>query len=70
MAKEGTKGQGWHGASEAHGEVGAKGGKKTAERHGPEFYSEIGHKGGKKSSGKFQKGSERARQAGREGGSK
>ncbi len=63
-------GRGWHGDSAGHAEAGRKGGEKVAEERGPEFYSEIGRKGGEMSPGKFEEGSERAREAGRKGGKK
>lgn len=63
------RGRGFFGNSEQHAKAGRKGGEATAKAHGPEFYSEIGSLGGKKSSGSFQKGSARAKEAGRKGGS-
>jgi general stress protein YciG len=63
-----SPGRGWHGDPQRHAAAGKKGGESTAQRHGPEFYERIGKKGGEVSPGKFKKGSERARQAGRKGG--
>ncbi len=63
------RGRGFFGNPEQHAKAGRKGGEATAKAHGPEFYSEIGSLGGKKSSGSFTKGSDRAREAGRKGGS-
>lgn len=70
MAEQRTtsRGRGNFGNPEQHAAAGRKGGQATARAHGPEFYSEIGSEGGKRSSGSFQKGSERAREAGRKGG--
>ncbi|MDP2671637.1 MAG: general stress protein [bacterium] len=68
MEETKREGSGWHGDPEGHAEAGRKGGEKTASERGPEFYSEIGRKGGEASPTKFEKGSERARQAGRKGG--
>lgn len=67
MARQ-NKGRGWHGDPEGHARAGKKGGETVAEERGREFFSEIGRKGGVASPGKFQKGSERAREAGRKGG--
>jgi len=66
---EKQEGSGWHGDPEGHAEAGRKGGEATAQK-GSEFYSEIGKKGGEASPGKFEEGSERAREAGRKGGQK
>ncbi|KAL2220214.1 hypothetical protein M432DRAFT_638369 [Thermoascus aurantiacus ATCC 26904] len=57
-------------------EIGRKGGKKGGRARGvggfhnmdPEKQRKIASKGGRASSGSFQKGSERAREAGRKGG--
>ncbi|MBW3538146.1 general stress protein [Candidatus Parcubacteria bacterium] len=75
MAEDSNKqnkrdGRGFYGDPATHAKAGRKGGQATARQHGPEFYSEIGQRGGRASSGSFQKGSERARNAGRKGGSK
>ncbi len=63
-----SRGRGNFGNPEQHAAAGRKGGRSTAKTHGPAFYSEIGSRGGRKSSGSFQKGSDRAREAGRRGG--
>lgn len=73
MAEETTstrssRGRGNFGNREQHAAAGRKGGQATAKSHGPEFYSEIGSLGGRKSTGSFEKGSTRAREAGRRGG--
>lgn len=47
-------------------EAGAKGGKTTAQRYGPEFYEEIGRKGGQAVSDKY--GPEFYGEIGRKGG--
>lgn len=66
-----TRGKrGWHGDPQGHAKAGKKGGKTTSSLYGVGFYKEMGRKGGKASSGKFQEGSERAREAGRKGGKK
>lgn len=62
------RGRGNFGNPEQHANAGRKGGMSTARNHGPEFYSEIGSLGGRKSTGSFQKGSDRAREAGQRGG--
>ncbi len=67
--KSASRGRGNFGNPEQHAKAGRRGGRATAQSHGPEFYSEIGARGGRKSSGSFQKGSKRAREAGRVGGS-
>ena len=64
------KGRGWHGNAQGHAEAGRRGGQKTAATHGKEFYEQIGRRGGIVSPGKFQPGSQRAREAGRKGGSR
>lgn len=61
-------GKGWHGDKKRHAEVGARGGRTTAEKYGQEFYESIGERGGRASSGKFKKGDSRAVEAGRKGG--
>jgi hypothetical protein len=63
-----SSGRGWHGDPTGHAKAGRKGGEATARNHNSKFYEEIGKRGGKVSSGSFQKGSERAREAGRKGG--
>lgn len=63
------EGRGWHGDPEGHADAGREGGETTARKYGPEFYSEIGRKGGKKSPGNFKNNPQRAREAGRKGGS-
>lgn len=68
MPRKNQKGQGWFGDSERHAQAGRKGGEKLASSRGSEYFSEIGRKGGRLSSGKFMKGSSRAREAGRKGG--
>ncbi len=68
MGEKQNKGRGWHGDSAGHQKAGQIGGERTAEKYGPEFYEEIGRKGGKASPGKFEKGSPRAKEAGRKGG--
>ncbi len=67
-ARPASRGRGNFGNSEQHAAAGRKGGRSTAKTHGPSFYSEIGSRGGRKSTGSFQKGSLRAREAGRLGG--
>lgn len=67
MADE-SDGRGWHGDPEGHAKAGKQGGDKVAAERGPEFFEGIGAEGGKASPGKFEKGSERAREAGRKGG--
>jgi general stress protein YciG len=62
------RGRGWHGDPEGHAQAGKKGGRKVARERDSNFFSEIGRKGGQNSPGKFEKGSERAREAGRKGG--
>lgn len=64
-----SRGRGNFGNPEQHASAGRKGGRSTAQSHGPAFYSEIGSRGGRKSTGSFQKGSARAQEAGRRGGS-
>ena len=49
-------------------EAGAKGGKTTAQRYGPDFYEEIGRKGGQAVSEKY--GPEFYGEIGRKGGQK
>jgi uncharacterized protein len=61
-------GRGNFGNPEQHAEAGRKGGEATASSHDRSFYEEIGSEGGQASSGSFEKGSERAREAGRKGG--
>jgi general stress protein YciG len=36
-----------YGGTEFYSEIGKKGGRTTAETHGPDFYAQIGKKGGK-----------------------
>ncbi len=45
-------------------EAGHLGGEATSATHDHKFYENIGSEGGQKSPGKFEKGSERAREAG------
>lgn len=61
--------KGWRGNSEGHAKAGQAGGLKTASTKGQAFYSQIGKKGGRMSSGNFKNDPERAREAGRKGGS-
>lgn len=49
-------------------EAGRRGGLATSQTHDRKFYEEIGSKGGHASSGSFEKGSRRARLAGKKGG--
>ncbi|HEY1074385.1 MAG TPA: stress-induced protein [Patescibacteria group bacterium] len=65
---EKKNGRGWHGDPAGHAKAGKKGGETTSQRFGREFYEKIGEKGGEASGGKFEKGSERAKQAGKKGG--
>ena len=68
---EDRKGKGWFGNSQQHAAAGRKGGlaRKRQIESDPEMsYQLMGRKGGEASSGKFQKGSNRAREAGRKGG--
>lgn len=67
--KNSSNRKGWHGDHEGHAKAGMMGGLRTAETRGQAFYSEIGRKGGKLSSGNFKNDPERARRAGRKGGS-
>lgn len=65
------KGRGWHGDSEEHSKVGRKGGqarKRQINNDPDQSYENMGRKGGQASSGSFEEGSERAREAGRKGG--
>lgn len=64
------RGKGWHGDSRGHADAGRKGGLATSRTHDETFYSQIGRKGGKASPGNFKNNPEKARQAGRKGGSK
>ena len=66
--KKTNDGRGNFGNPEQHAEAGKQGGEATAATHGREFYEDIGARGGEASSGSFEKGSERAREAGRKGG--
>jgi general stress protein YciG len=61
-------GRGWHGNSEGHARAGRKGGMATAKSRDRSFYEDIGRRGGEASSGSFEPGSQRAREAGRKGG--
>lgn len=65
---EKKNGRGWHGDPAGHAKAGKKGGQTTSGKFGSEFYRAIGGKGGEASGGKFEKGSERAKQAGKKGG--
>lgn len=67
-AKMNEQGRGWHGDAVGHAKAGRKGGQTTANRYGREFYEEIGRSGGQSSTGKFKKGSQRAKEAGHRGG--
>ena len=69
MYRRAEKGRGWHGDPDGHASAGQRGGETTAKKYGQEFYSEIGRKGGKASPGNFKNNPERAREAGRKGGS-
>lgn len=68
VEKKNTEGRGWHGDPDGHAAAGRQGGETVSKERGPQFFSEIGKKGGEASGGKFKKGSERAREAGRKGG--
>lgn len=68
MADNGNRGQGNFGNPQQHAEAGRKGGQKTAATHDSTYYERIGSEGGKASSGSFEKGSQRAKDAGRKGG--
>ncbi|HEX7017614.1 MAG TPA: hypothetical protein VF209_01770 [Patescibacteria group bacterium] len=66
-----SQGRGWHGDSQKHAQVGAKGGR-AAQQSGNahQLTDEERSRGGQNSPGQFQEGSQRAREAGRKGGSK
>jgi uncharacterized protein len=64
-----SQGRGWHGDSRRHAQAGRVGGETTASTHDETFYSEIGRLGGQKSPGNFKNDPQRAREAGRKGGS-
>ena len=66
--KNTKQGQGWHGDSAGHARAGKQGGDKVAAERGSSYYEKIGHDGGLKSSGSFEKGSQRAKEAGKKGG--
>lgn len=71
MAVHQTKtndGRGNFGNKKQHQEAGRRGGQATAASHDRTFYEDIGTKGGEASSGSFEPGSQRAREAGRKGG--
>lgn len=70
MPQKKTDNRGWHGDPKGHAQAGRKGGNTVKEKYGVEFYETIGEQGGKASPTKFKKGSERAREAGRRGGSR
>ncbi len=61
-------GRGNFGNPQQHADAGRMGGEATAKTHDKSFYEGIGSEGGKASTGSFEKGDERAREAGRKGG--
>ncbi|MBW4061524.1 general stress protein [Candidatus Saccharibacteria bacterium] len=63
-----SDGRGNFGDPEEHARAGKAGGEATAKNHDKTFYEEIGREGGNASSGSFEKGDQRAVDAGRKGG--
>lgn len=64
------KGQGWHGDSKRHAQIGRLGGEATSRQYtNTSFYHDIGRIGGRVSPGNFKYNPQRAKEAGRKGGS-